>query len=287
MSQYEIYIFILCFIVFAMLTALSVVAIVIITKLTLRLVNAGVDDNKIVEQHKKIKNNNKNSKFSKAFDCIVSLVFCMVFFGIFGSSIFINCTQKADFKNIPVYRVVNTGSMSYKNKKNTYLTSNNLNNQIQTFDLIATHSLPKEEDLKLYDIVVYEVNGYFIIHRIVGIEEPNEKHPDSRLFMLQGDANEFADSFPVLYKQIRGIYTGHRIPFVGSFVLFMQSPAGWLCILLVAFALIATPIAEKKHVGLRNIRGRLKAMVNGELLLQSEPGVGTKAVIKIPKEVTV
>ena len=42
---------------------------------------------------------------------------------------------------------------------------------------------------------------------------------------------------------------------------------------------------EKKHVGLRNIRGRLQAMVNGELILKSKLGVGTKAVIMIPKEV--
>ena len=47
------------------------------------------------------------------------------------------------------------------------------------------------------------------------------------------------------------------------------------------------PIDEKKHVGLRNIRGRLNAMVNGDLILESKPGVGTKAVIMIPKEVTV
>ena len=44
------------------------------------------------------------------------------------------------------------------------------------------------------------------------------------------------------------------------------------------------PVEEKKHVGLRNIRGRLKAMVNGELILDSKPGVGTRAVIMIPKE---
>ena len=44
-------------------------------------------------------------------------------------------------------------------------------------------------------------------------------------------------------------------------------------------------IDEKKHVGLRNIRGRLKAMVDGDLILESKPGVGTKAVIMIPKEV--
>ncbi len=47
------------------------------------------------------------------------------------------------------------------------------------------------------------------------------------------------------------------------------------------------PVDEKKHVGLRNIRGRLKAMVNGALVMESKPGAGTKAIIMIPKEVTV
>ena len=44
------------------------------------------------------------------------------------------------------------------------------------------------------------------------------------------------------------------------------------------------PIEEKKHVGLRNIRGRLQAMVNGELQIESQLGVGTRAIIMIPKE---
>ena len=46
----------------------------------------------------------------------------------------------------------------------------------------------------------------------------------------------------------------------------------------------AAPVDGKKHVGLRNIRGRLKAMVNGELTVESQPGKGTRAVIQIPKE---
>ena len=41
---------------------------------------------------------------------------------------------------------------------------------------------------------------------------------------------------------------------------------------------------ERKHVGIRNIRGRLKAMVNGTLQIESTIGVGTKVVITIPKE---
>ena len=42
---------------------------------------------------------------------------------------------------------------------------------------------------------------------------------------------------------------------------------------------------ERKHVGIRNIRGRLKAMVNGTLEIESVIGEGTKVLISIPKEV--
>ena len=41
---------------------------------------------------------------------------------------------------------------------------------------------------------------------------------------------------------------------------------------------------ERKHLGIRNIRGRLKAMVDGDLAIESTVGVGTKALITIPKE---
>jgi hypothetical protein len=43
---------------------------------------------------------------------------------------------------------------------------------------------------------------------------------------------------------MRGIYRGDHIPFIGSFILFMQSPAGWLCVLLIVAATIATPILD-------------------------------------------
>jgi signal transduction histidine kinase len=44
-------------------------------------------------------------------------------------------------------------------------------------------------------------------------------------------------------------------------------------------------IDERKHVGLRNIRERLKVMVNGTLEIESTVGVGTKVLVRIPKEV--
>ena len=41
---------------------------------------------------------------------------------------------------------------------------------------------------------------------------------------------------------------------------------------------------ETKHVGIKNIRGRIEAMCGGSLSIESKIGSGTKATIKIPKE---
>jgi|GEM_PF-1767476 len=41
---------------------------------------------------------------------------------------------------------------------------------------------------------------------------------------------------------------------------------------------------ETRHVGIKNIRGRIEAMCNGTLTIESEIGKGAKATIRIPKE---
>jgi LytS/YehU family sensor histidine kinase len=42
---------------------------------------------------------------------------------------------------------------------------------------------------------------------------------------------------------------------------------------------------DRTHMGIRNIRERLKAMVSGTIEIESSIGVGTKVLITIPKEV--
>ena len=46
-----------------------------------------------------------------------------------------------------------------------------------------------------------------------------------------------------------------------------------------------TVLQDHTHMGIRNIRERLKAMVSGTVEIQSTLGVGTKVLITIPKEV--
>lgn len=253
MSKFEIYSLILCIIVFIMLVGVFSYLLTFIVKLGLKHIRAGLDDEDILKEF----NSDctvKQSRFSKVFNGIVNFTLCLVIGAIFLSSFYIACTQNVYTENVPTYRVVLTSSMENKNEENEYLFENNLNNQLSAFDLITTYKIPKEEDLKLYDIVVYEVDGVLIVHRIVGIEEPNQYHPNERHFLLQGDAVGSPDRFPVLYSQMKGIYKGQKIPFVGSFILFMQSPAGWICLFLIIVAIIVTPILEKKLLNERKKR---------------------------------
>ncbi len=253
MTKFEIYSLILCLIVFIALVSVLSYMLTIIIKQGLKHIKAGLEDEEILKKFN-ITSEKKQSKFLKVLNTLLNLLLCMIFCVVFLSSLYINCTQNVYFDNVPTYRVVLTSSMENKNEKNEYLFDNNLNNQISAFDLITTYKIPDENDLKLYDIVIYEVDGILVVHRIVGIEEPNDSHPNERHFLMQGDAVGSPDRFPVLYSQMKGIYKGEKIPFIGSFILFMQSPAGWLCLLLIVVAMIGTPILEKKLLKARKER---------------------------------
>jgi hypothetical protein len=144
--------------------------------------------------------------------------------------------------------------MSYQRESNTYLKENGLDDQFETFDLIFTEQLPDEFELELYDVVVYENHGELIVHRIIAIEEPNILHPEHRRFWLRGDALRYSDADAVEYSQMRSIYKGDKLPYVGSFILFMQSPAGYLCIFLVVVGFVAAPLIERYMINKRKKR---------------------------------
>ena len=251
MTGFDLYVFFLCFIVFAVFAVLFGYMIYLILQLQLKMMKLGHSDEEITKEYDKEKNTHPVVTWGGR---ILSWLICLVFGVAFAFSLWLNATEDRPANGIPSIKVVQSESMATKHKENTYLTENGIDNQLQMFDIVVCHHLPPEDELKLYDIVVYKYDDMHIIHRIIGIEEPNEKHPDQRYFLLKGDANKHSDEFPVLYSQMQGIYKGIRIPYVGSFVMFMQSPAGWLVILLVLFAMVGTPIVEKKWTTARTAR---------------------------------
>ena len=242
MSNYEIYSLIVAISVFVIFTVLFGVMVGYMTKTAVKLIRYGDDDKIILKERKYItKTPSKLTKIERAFSALLSLVLVVIF--VF--SLCISCTDNEFEKGLSNFKIVKSDSMAAKNEKNEYLFENDLNDQFQVFDIVITRPLPKEEDLKLYDIVVYERDGVLVIHRIVGIEEPNQNHSE-RYFKTQGDAISRHDVYPVLYSQMNAIYTGERIAYVGSFILFIQSPAGWLCFILVMFGILIMPFIEKK-----------------------------------------
>ena len=246
MTGFEIYVFVLCFIVFTLLTAMFTYLIGCITKMELQFIRFGHRDEEIKKEQEKQLNKNKNlSQVLLWFNRVFSLLLCLVLVAVFIFAIYVRTTEDRPANGIPSIKIVKSESMAKRNTKNLYLFEKGLDDQFQMFDVVICRHIPAEDELKLYDIVVYQKDDIQIIHRIVGIEEPNEKHPNERHFLLQGDANENPDAFPVLYSQMQGVYEGERVPYVGSFLLFLQSPAGWLCIVLIVFGIIITPIVER------------------------------------------
>ncbi len=243
MTSYDIYIFFLCMVTLALAVSVFSYIVRAIIRLYMKSLRAGLEDEVLKAEYQEGLRENKKGK---ALGCLVSVAVEVLFLALFLFSIVVNVQKDMFFPHIPTMKMVQSGSMSRKHDKNVYLAANHLNDQIQTFDLIFVYQAPAEEDLQLYDVVLYEVDGTYIIHRIVGIEEPNEQHPQERYFLCQGDAVETPDRFPVYYSQIRAVYTGQRIPFVGSFVSFLQSPAGWFCLAFVLFAMFGAPALERK-----------------------------------------
>ncbi|MBQ7236430.1 MAG: hypothetical protein IJX03_04675 [Clostridia bacterium] len=263
MESHQIFITILSIFVFVALTALFSFLIGYIIKQQLKLIKGGLEDEDITKEYQTEKK--KKGCLSGIVDKIVSVLICALLGVVLISAISVKVSGDEVVKGTPTLKVVSSNSMSVRYERNKYLFDNNITNQLQLFDLVVLHELPKEEDLKLYDIVVYQhINGTLLIHRIVGIEEPNSYHPNERYFMMQGDAVAAPDVYPVRYSQMKSIYRGERMPNVGSFVYFMQSPAGTLCFLLVVFAVVATPIIERS---INRARKNRWALIGGQAVV--------------------
>ncbi|MBE5734496.1 MAG: hypothetical protein E7347_05560 [Clostridiales bacterium] len=255
MQSHQTFITILTIFVFVLLTALFTFLIVYLVKQHLKLIKCGIEDEDIKKEYQTPK---KKGCLSGIIDKVVSVLICALLGVVLIGSLSIKINGDKPVKGAPVLKVVSSNSMSVRYERNKYLFDNKITNQLQLFDLVLLYELPKEEDLKLYDIVVYQhINGTLLIHRIVGIEEPNSYHPNERYFMMQGDAVAAPDVYPVRYSQMKSIYRDERVPNVGSFVYFMQSPAGTLCFLLVIFAVASMPIIEKVVNGARKKRWAL------------------------------
>ncbi|WP_436374998.1 signal peptidase I SipW [Cytobacillus sp. BC1816] len=101
----------------------------------------------------------------------------------------------------------------------------------QTGSVIAVKPLSSEESksLKKDDVITFQASEEKLItHRIIGVSSSG----DHVLYETKGDNNKTADMEPVLSENVRAIYTGFTIPYVGYFIDFAQSKEGSAILLI-------------------------------------------------------
>lgn len=110
--------------------------------------------------------------------------------------------------------------------------SGDAEDHIEVGDLIFVGKTEAEE-LEVGDVIAFMEGKVVVTHRIIEIQRDENGVP---LFTTKGDANNAQDQRPVTESNLVGIYKA-RIPKVGDFALFLQTPMGM--VLFIGLPLLA------------------------------------------------
>lgn len=185
----------------------------------------------------------KRQKATAAIKNVLYYSLLAILIPIFGLSLYSRIKNNVTKFGDNIVLVVASGSMSYKNEANDYLVTNGLNNQFNTYDLIALNVVHEDTQLKRYDIVAYRNDrGVTVIHRIIDF---NTSGSEIR-YITRGDANNGTDTYQPRRSDILGKYKDRRIPGIGIFVMFFQSYAGMMTVAAVVYCMVMTSILRRK-----------------------------------------
>ncbi len=200
-----------------------------------------------------IRLNIKNSKLYKRILKRIKQVFIwilvvlLILFLLF--SVYSKIVNGVAMVNGRGFIAVASGSMSMKHEENPYLA--NIDNQFNTYDIIVLEKVESEDELKLYDVIAY-VNdeGENIIHRIVGFQQT----ASGVRYITRGDSNNADDIYRPSIDNVLGKYTGARTPYVGAFLMFLQSYSGIVTVAAVIYCLIMIDSVNQKIFDAREDR---------------------------------
>lgn len=110
--------------------------------------------------------------------------------------------------------------------------SGDAEDHIEVGDLIFVGKTEAEE-LEVGDVIAFMEGKVVVTHRIIEVQTGENGEPE---FITKGDANNAQDQRPVTANNLVGIYKA-RIPKVGDFALFLQTPMGM--VLFIGLPLLA------------------------------------------------
>lgn len=154
---------------------------------------------------------------------IVSILLCVILIPVIIINIvliFDGFNNKNDMPSAFGYRpmIVLSGSMSPV---------------FEAGDMILIKDVENPAALQKGDITCYLISGKATTHRIIQVAEKDGQ----TAYVTKGDYNNVEDRLAVMPDQIQGTYTGFRIPHLGDFLMFVQTPQGILLFVGVPFIL--------------------------------------------------
>ena len=135
--------------------------------------------------------------------------------------------------------IVASGSMS-KVHESDYNFNPSWTNQFNQYDIIVLEKVKSSSELKVGDVIAFKSNdGKNVIHRIRSISGTITSEGNFTFqYVTRGDANNTKDEYQPLYEDVLGRYVSKKIPLIGIFVIFFQSPAGIITVLSLLYCLL-------------------------------------------------
>lgn len=144
-------------------------------------------------------------------------------------------------------------------------------------DIIIGRKLNTTEvlNLKVGDVITYlvDLDGDGVMelnsHRIVEVAATSS--PSAMLYYTKGDNNEFRDQSPVNSNDVRCIYEGTRLPGLGKVLDFLQTPTGFLVVIvvpLIIFFVVELVIFIRKFMEVKNVGKKQISAADEELIRQ-------------------
>lgn len=202
-------------------------------------VKEGKEDIELIDGVLLEKEKKKNKK-SRTLKIIGRIVYYSLYSFVFLFFIFSLTSRIMDNSLIfgnSGFVVIASSSMETINKDNTYIEKNNLDDQIDIYDIIGISKYNNVNDVKLYDIIAFKADdGRTIVHRIIDID-----YIDNNIQVVtRGDANANSDNNSLYdtyltYEDIIGYYNHSKVPLIGSFVIFLQSNSGIITIVSIGY----------------------------------------------------
>lgn len=204
-------------------------------------------DNAVIDESEK---HSKSKRFTKILSKIFSYLLLGVVAFAFGMSLYSRITGSLVSFNGNSLIVIATGSMSERNKYNSYLYDSSLtstytlDNQFNTYDVIGISEYKNGEEPKLYDVVAFKgKNDVTYVHRIIEINDSG--------YVTRGDSNAVSDTNSLYDNyltrdKILGYYNGTRIQVLGVFVIFLQSNSGIVTIVSIIYCMIMFDFYKNK-----------------------------------------